>query len=762
MLNTLSNLYWSRPLANTFAKRTCLCGVLIFAAASMLLAPASANAQIFSNWFSSDDQNKQNELDSETENLTLPLKTDKQKHQAAFGELVYLYFQEDYQDVLTLIEVGNKVHQFALLEQDNIDRLNLLQGASQLQLGLYKQAQAKFASLLSQTTSDYVQANTWFFMAKAGFENKQAYLTERAYAAIQQGDLRENLSAEQWYELIYLTAYTRMQLAVNEYLQGAEAGQSVNIPSTNLDSDDIGEVKANSSQIPSKWDWQSLHAQIPKQNIYHAYLLANHATNLFNAGDYELATNTFADAKQALIAYQNRRGFIRKIASSMFDSVSWFVTPWTWFDENSTAQQLAEEREQSQDKTEQDALFDRINVGLGQSLLQQGDLENAIAVIQNIAEAGGESEQALLTYGWANARENRWQTAMAAWQHLQNNSVGLFALQASYGLAYAFSQQDNLGQAFFALRNTAQQIDASLIALDAFANTSQSDEFFSQYNDQWPDTLSDLKLGFFAPTQNFDAQYLLSMRQQAKVILKDIDAKSSRLNQLTQMLYERQQAYQDRSNSLSLARAQEQINQTQAIISQLNQVLNMGETRDQSDNQEDRYVAQLALSKRMASTEISDHLSRLERANERHTRLQNDTTRKRPLRASYQERLRRIEGIISWQLMDDFVAKKWQHQVLLKDAQAALLQTQTQYERLKTIQQQKDAFSDQRAELSAMLNELSVQTGAANNVYAQATDALRAHLLNLIATRKAQLQQQSVNTRLAMLRIQDLRQPGGR
>lgn len=733
----------SSSLKNRLARltaRACLC-VLI----STCIAPVQANAQIFSNWFADD------EAEIVDEEQAAPQKTDKQKHQAAFGEIVYLYFQEDYQNVLKLIAVGNKTHQFNLLEQDNTDRLNLMQGAAQLQLGLYKKSQEMFARLLSQTTSDYVQANTWFFMAKAGFENKQAYLTEQAYWAIEHGDLRAYLSTEQWYELTYLTAHTRMQIAVNS--------TDSYLPTRNIPQSDLAVIKAmpdenaeaDSASRGAATNWQSLYAEIPQNNIYNAYLLANHATNVFNQGNYEQATNTYAEAKQALIAYQNRRGFIREVATDIFDSVSVLVTPWTWFDGNSTAQQLALEREQEQDKSEQDALFDRINIGLGQSLLQQGDLDNAIAVIQNIAEGGGESEQALLTYGWANARENRWQTAMAAWQHLQKNSVGLFALQASYGLAYAFGQQDNLGQAFFALRSTAYQIDTSLIALDEFSSTVQNNDFFNQYNNKWPDSLRDLKLGFFAPTQHFDAQYLLSMRQQSNVILKDIKKKSDRLNQLTQMLYERQQAYQDRSNTLSLTQAEQQIAKTQAMIDSLKQLLSVS----------DSFEAQLALSKRMANDEMNAHVTRLDKADTRLIRLKNDNTRRRPLKVSYQERLLRLQGIVTWQLMDTFIANKWQHQGLLKDAQAALVGASQQYQRLQKIQQDKDAFKEQRAQLSSMMQALDSQTGAAQTVYNKATNALVAHLLNLIDSRKLQLEQQSVDTRLAMLRIQDLRQQGG-
>jgi len=304
-------------------------------------ARALSDTQSIFSWFSKDDDKQLDDLLKEEDKPAL-LVSQAPKHNAAFGMLVYHYFQHDYQQVLQLIAVGQAKHGFSELSKENTDRLNLMQGAAQLQLGMYKLSQAKFATLLSQTTSDYVQANTWFFMAKAGFENKQAYLSERALDAIVQGDLREILSNEQWYELLYLTAYTRMQ---------------------------------------ANRDWQSLLEQIPTENIYTAYLLANQATLLFNKTQYSEANEAFTSAKRALTAYKNRSGFISRVATSVFDSVLWAITPWRWFDDNATAEQSNKERQEAQSIEEQDALFDRINIGLGQSLLQQGDLGNAIAVI---------------------------------------------------------------------------------------------------------------------------------------------------------------------------------------------------------------------------------------------------------------------------------------------------------------------------------------------------------------------------------------------
>ena len=643
----------------------------------------------------------------------------KNTQQAAFGEVVYHYFQEDFHQVLQLIEVGVKTHEFSALDAEDQDRLSLMQGAAQLNIGLYSQSQVIFAALLSQTNSAYVQANTWFFMAKAGFDNKQSDLSERAYQAIDKGDLVEHLSAAQWHELLYMGAFTRMQSDIN-----------------------------NTSGINS--DWQSLFKQIPKNSIYNTYLLANYASNLFNAGDYEQAILVFSSAKQALLVHQNSQTPRGELSRSLFEPLKRVFTPWRWFDENAHAEQLQKQRKISQEQAELNALFDTINLGLGQSLLQQGDLNSAIAVLQNVSKEGVASEQAILSYGWASARENRWQQAMGAWQHLQNNSVGLLALQASYGLAYAFGQQDNLGQAFFALQSTSQQISDSLVILNSFTQIAQQHDFFNRYNEQWPQSLSDLKLSFFSPTLTFDAKYLLSIREQAQVVLKDISDKQARLIQLEQLLLERASTYQDRLQSVSLAQAQTSLTQAQGNIDVLRNLIQQSNTFEQ----------QLALSKKMASPETGTHIERIDKAAQRLQRLQTNSGAKRPLKASYETRLKRLEGIIAYDLMNNYVAQQWQHQQLLKQAQLHQQHAQKQYQKLQQLVRQQSAFGSEQGEIERLKQGLNAQSQYAQKLYNRATKALTARLVTLVNERQEQLKQQSIKTRLAMLRIQDLQQGG--
>lgn len=326
--------------------------------------------------------------------------------------------------------------------------------------------------------------------------------------------------------------------------------------------------------------------------------------------------------------------------------------------------------------------------------------------------------------------------------------MGLFALQASYGLAYAFGQQDNLGQAFFALRTTSKQIDNSLADLHAFTETAQQGIFFDQYNQQWPASLSDLKLGFFAPTLKFDAKYLLDTRSQAQSIKDDISRKQTRLIQLETMLAERSQTYVKRQQNLSLSSAQERLIKAQQSIDAMQKLL----------SQSSDFDSQLDLSKQMADASITTHVTRVEMANARLTRLKADTTPKRPLKTSYEERLKRVRGILHWQLMDGYVAQQWQHQKSLQQAQNALDTAHAQYENLQGIAKQEDAFSVHKATLSDLKTALTLQSDYADSLHEKATHALTQRLLTLIDERQTQLKLQGVNTRLAMLRIQDLQQ----
>lgn len=693
------------------------------------------------------------------------------KQQADFKHILFEYFQTQYDNTLMLIEVADASHQFALLSQDDQDRLRLMQGAARLNVGLYKDAQTLLLQLLSKTTSEYVQANTWFWVAKAGFANRQYDLSERAYEAMQEDDLVEFIDDAQWQELLYLTAFSRMQ---------------------------------------QEQDWQNIYTQLDESTIYKAYLQANLASSQFNAGEFALAQESFITAKQALLTYERiKQSWLRRAGKSAREALNFaWLNPFNWFliDPNAQSQAKQEAEQENAQRQEIDALFDRINLGLAYALLQQQDDANALEVINTVSKQGGESEQALLTLGWTLAQQNRWQNALSVWQYLHEQSTGIYALQASYGMAYAYQQQGNFTQAFYALDDTTTQILGTIEALQRFSDQIKKEDFFdtlapledsetqnanvdpqasspsqtspkepkrvesiselavalglepdpeeanselgkvsSIENEEnaWPVALLDLKRMFMSTQPNFDAAYLLGVRREAKQMLAQLEQKSQQLATLEQMLAIRKQRFAERQQALSLSQIKQALEQANTQIKGLNTQLS---DREQQQN------LQLA----MASAEQMQHITRINNAQQRLTRLQNDNTRSRPLNPKLEERLARIQGILQWQLDNDFVAKRWQHTRMLQQAQQAVDEATISYQRLLLRQTDSQQFASQQLSIEALAVNIAQQEAQARAIYAKANAQLQDNLLMLVEQRVAQLNTQQVNTRLAKLRLQDL------
>ncbi|MGQ8366907.1 hypothetical protein [Glaciecola sp. 1036] len=635
-----------------------------------------------------------------------------EKQQADFYHVLYTYFQNDFVTTLGLIDKAYASHSFQALSQDDKDRLALMRGASQLNLGLYNDAQQIFLDLLSKATSDYVQANTWYWLAKAGFDNKQQFLSEQAYQAITQGELEEYLEFDQWQELSYLAAHNRMQ---------------------------------------SGDDWQSLLNNIHKSTIFPAYLLANDATKAFNNAEYEQAREGFILAKQALITHQRAQSGVLAMASELSRDLLDIISPWRWFssDPNQVAERRLEDQEKQALREEQSALFDHLNLNLTYTLLQQQDDENALAVINQVSHEGGESQQAILTLGWTLAQQNRWSPAITTWRHLRQNETGLFGLQASYGLAYAYQQQGLFADAYYALEDTINQISESLDALGQFKQSIDQATFLDTYQTQWPDNLLDVKRLFLSSSDtqgDFDAKYLLGVRQQSVEILQILAEKQAHLDILNNLLQERELAFKQRGDSLSLE-------EKKIALSQAAKQIQILETRLSPSNEAQRMELMIS----MLSPDIQNHHSRLAQAEQRHQRLLKDPPRGRPLKPSYAERLARLEGILRWQMEYDYIANRWQHKRLLDNMKIAYEQAQKAYDSVVIAQQDTSNFAKEYQRINRISGQIEQQKVSAQRVFETADARLKQFLHGLVDERVAQLEQQYVNTRLARIRLQDMR-----
>jgi hypothetical protein len=618
----------------------------------------------------------------------------QKRQDLAFGQVVYSYFQGAPDQTLLQVALArtNELAAQKPYALENRDRLDLMRGAVSLQLGMTKQAESIFHRLLAQSADPYIQANTWFWLAKSSFAQKRMGASERAYTAIIDSDLEDELSAQHREELIYQVSHERMN---------------------------------------NSGDWEVLAEELSRDSIYQTYLIANQAVIEHNNQDYEAASEAFMAAKLLLNA--------TPVANSIQEeneSASW----WFWF--NWFGNDLTESQEVRAFQ-ERNALFDRLNYGLGITLLEQKDFANALIALKLIGRESLQAEQALLTYGWTLAQENRWPLAMAAWQYLRENSQGIYALQASHGLAYGYEQQGALAEAFSSLRDSSRQLDLAMASLSEFDLQVQQVDFFDNIaNGNWPIEHRDLQILLLSGESDFDSAYLLEVRRQAKQLLNTLDQNIAQIGGMYRLLDERELAFASRSESLSLTDAQEILDRTKVRIAAFESALNASQISD----------------KLLATNVQVSALERLEKADARILRINNE--RERQLSKKYALRVARLKGVLKWELSEAYPATRWQHQKQLNNLNVAYVDASEQYVQLKRLQRDTRIINEQRSRVDVMA--LSAQTdytrteNLVDSLTQRLTEFLKAHM----AARMQELADQQVATRLAIIRIQDLAQPG--
>jgi hypothetical protein len=618
----------------------------------------------------------------------------QKRQDLAFGQVVYSYFQGAPDQTLLQVALArsNELTAQKPYALENRDRLDLMRGAVSLQLGMTKQAESIFHRLLAQSADPYIQANTWFWLAKSSFAQKRMGASERAYTAIIDSDLEDELSAQHREELIYQVSHERMN---------------------------------------NGGDWEVLAEELSRDSIYQTYLIANQAVIEHNNQDYEAASEAFMAAKLLLNA--------TPVANSIQEeneSASW----WFWF--NWFGNDLTESQEVRAFQ-ERNALFDRLNYGLGITLLEQKDFANALIALKLIGRESLQAEQALLTYGWTLAQENRWPLAMAAWQYLRENSQGIYALQASHGLAYGYEQQGALAEAFSSLRDSSRQLDLAMASLSEFDLQVQQVDFFDNIaNGNWPIEHRDLQILLLSGESDFDSAYLLEVRRQAKQLLNTLDQNIAQIGGMYRLLDERELAFASRSESLSLTDAQEILDRTKVRIAAFESALNASQISD----------------KLLATNVQVSALERLEKADARILRINNE--RERQLSKKYALRVARLKGVLKWELSEAYPATRWQHQKQLNNLNVAYVDASEQYVQLKRLQRDTRIINEQRSRVDVMA--LSAQTdytrteNLVDSLTQRLTEFLKAHM----AARMQELADQQVATRLAIIRIQDLAQPG--
>ena len=295
-------------------------------------------------------------------------------YRRTFHQALYSYFQGEHEQTLLLISSLRA----DVLNSPFAQQIALIKGASSVSLGLYRQAEQTFNTLLSAQISPETEAACWYWLAKSAYEQNDYPTSLKAINRLQNTNKVALLTSQQHADVIYQLAMIQMQMA---QLQASQT------------------------------DWYALVEQLPKGDLYRIYLHYNRAIKLANQQQYQPAVAILDTALSEL---------------TVQTSSSWWPFNSVSIDSDTDDEKLA--------------LQNRILLTKGQLLGLMEDYAGAYDSLREVTQGAMQVEQALFSF--ANALDGKGETgrAMSIWQHLRDKERSEYAYRADFALAVSYDK----------------------------------------------------------------------------------------------------------------------------------------------------------------------------------------------------------------------------------------------------------------------------------------------------------------------------------
>ena len=305
-----------------------------------------------------------------------------------------------------------------------------------------------------------------------------------------------------------------------------------------------------------------------------------------------------------------------------------------------------------------DALADKINLMAGEFFFSTGRGRSAIKHLKNVSLDSAYTPKSLLTYGWALTEQWQYHDALQPWYMLKT--------------AYSPLNQD-VQETLIAIPHLLEKLDAKVMALGAFDYAvEQYDEVYKQLEDsakrlntgefiepllaqQIPD-----KWGAFAPVD-------LSLPQHPdRVYLKDVMAQGyfqgelKSLRDLHVMRFKLQDALRqlDSFDSTTQARKQEYVEvQSEGLIRRHTSELKSLKSRYKTLKARIDRAFKNPDGTGLASDSEKEQLSSFKDTAKQIKQL---NKKKQIVAVDYAPRLRRVEGVLAWELSERYLERKRQ------------------------------------------------------------------------------------------------------
>jgi hypothetical protein len=631
----------------------------------------------------------------------------------AYQQVLYEYYQGNFALALTHMAILEQKYPKGLSQIPDFlsghqAEPELLKGGMSLAYGLDNQAADIFLRLLKNDIAPDVTAYSWLLLGKTYYQKRQYSDAAQAFQQISQD------SAQQYFEPPTTDNWLYMQSQLHGFLLAQDAG-------------------GNDSQ------WLQ---QLSDHSIYRDYIQYNQALALLQKGENQQAIASLS------ILTNNESRFVGR----------WMGWAYPIFNEVD-AQSVEDER---------DAIRDRANLTLGYALLQNDEPHQAFKVFENIRTDGLDAQAALLGYGWAAAKKNELQTALAIWQrlmHMPQNSE--YTLEAYLASAYAYEKAFAPRQALLFLqrglqrfehtlddlKQAEQQVNQRPFILGLLPNQEQEqeqgvDDDANQLLNDKGQPLKSLKL--FNTTDLFNSVALssefragLAVLAQSRDLQRQLQSWQQRMQQYHLMLDERQAERRKRAKQILQHRSLEQLPALKTQRDHLAQVI------DAAKQQQDGQV--------FMSQQSQAWLDRVKRSEKRLamiTQLKKQLGQA-PLSDSYQSRVQRVAGRLVWQASEAYSTHQWQAQKALNQLDDEIAQAQQRQQQLLSQLAAKPNFTEQRRRVTTLATRINSKIAKNNDLQDALIGQLSDTFNQFIQTHKQKVTHYILQAQLAMVRLND-------
>jgi hypothetical protein len=317
------------------------------------------------------------------------------------------------------------------------------------------------------------------------------------------------------------------------------------------------------------------------------------------------------------------------------------------------------------------ALKDKINLIAGRFYLEAGKSNNAAKTLKKVRLTGPYSDQALLSLGWALVDHWKYQEAMQPWYRLTKNYrlINPNRQEAALAIAYILERLKAKTQALSGYKRAARQYEDELEQLEDVRGHLKTGLFLDGLVKQQPLQ----ELGWKVATKNeLDSTSIVIDYLEQFLADKAFQHEFTQLRDLNSLNNILQRALMDTQGYLEVIALREtQSNQIkkanvlhkkqQGLVALNNRYQDMKALYFKAKKEED--------GKELANDKEWQQAFSVERIQALLVDIAKDTSKTRDLQA-YRDRLKRVSGLLTWQLEESHSERLWalkQQLIYLKD-----------------------------------------------------------------------------------------------